>query len=385
MRDPLFNAIKDALSGTLDGDVFEACFCDLLRDAYPDLVPLQGGSDDGMDGTIGEDGFLVCTTGTNVIGNLTGSLNQHLKVNGRRRRVVSVTSQELTPRKKRNLENRATELGFKLLQIIDQPALIPRLYHSPQWRKELLGISGHPPALTAIARTRRPLLDVNLVGRGDTIEWLRNSDGDRMLVGGPGSGKTAVTTSLAREGWGLFVSTENTEALADAVRDQRPSVVIVDDAHIDPDQLVRLRHLRETIGATFDLLATTWPGGESAVRESLGDAAEDRIHVLPLLTRDELVEVVRRAGISGPPDLVKLIVDQASNQPGLAVTLAGAARAGSFEDLTSGRALARYLTTWLSLTAESHEQAVLAAFSLGGSSGIEIQVVSTALALRADS
>src|SRR5438105_4243888 len=48
-RDPHHSAILSALNGHLDPEVFEACAADLLREVYPSLSPVRGGSDQGFD------------------------------------------------------------------------------------------------------------------------------------------------------------------------------------------------------------------------------------------------------------------------------------------------------------------------------------------------
>lgn len=92
----------------LDEDRFESCSNSLLRKEWPTLVPIPGGTDSGMDGATSSSGpFLVSTTGEDVIGNLTKSLKSHLKNGGLRRSLLLATSQELTQRRRQNLEKRA--------------------------------------------------------------------------------------------------------------------------------------------------------------------------------------------------------------------------------------------------------------------------------------
>jgi len=100
---------------------------------------------------------------------------------GSRRRVVLVTSQALTQRRRRNLERRAEEKGFVLVHVYDRAAMADRLYGSPAWCLELLNLTGSPPALSVVPLTRRPLLGEVLVGREDDLMWLRVWDGDRLV------------------------------------------------------------------------------------------------------------------------------------------------------------------------------------------------------------
>ncbi len=54
IRDPFYQDIIQGLSGRLDPELFEQCASDLLRNIYPALVPIRGGSDAGMDGAISD-------------------------------------------------------------------------------------------------------------------------------------------------------------------------------------------------------------------------------------------------------------------------------------------------------------------------------------------
>src|SRR5258708_24836480 len=118
IRDPFYKQILEALDSSLDGDCLELCVNALLRKEMPTLVTIRGGTDSGMDGATGADGpFLIATTGADVIRNLTSSLRSYLKDGGSRRTCVLATTQELSRRRRTNLENRANQLGFSLLQI----------------------------------------------------------------------------------------------------------------------------------------------------------------------------------------------------------------------------------------------------------------------------
>ncbi len=146
MKDPHYRKILEGLGGALDPQVFEACAVDLLRGVYPGLVPVHGGQDYGMDGAIadgeGEPYPLVVTTAEDVIRNLTKNLYSYVEGNGRRRRVVVATSRPLTARRRKNLEERAREKGFTLVQIHDRWDIASRLYRDSRWTHELLGLTG---------------------------------------------------------------------------------------------------------------------------------------------------------------------------------------------------------------------------------------------------
>jgi hypothetical protein len=384
IRDPFYRDIVERLSGRLDPDLFERCASDLLRDEWPTLVPVRGGTDAGMDGAIakgeGPAFPLVCTTAQDVIGNLTHSLNSYLRDGGSRRQVVLATSQNLTQRRRRNLEKRASEKGFVLVQVYDQAAMADRLYRNPAWCRELLNLTGAPSALSVLPRTKRPLLGEELVGREEDLAWLREANQDCLLTGVPGSGKTFLLYRLALEGWGLFVTTDELTEIAGALRAQQPQVVIVDDAHLNPELVIGLRRLREETGVDFALVATSWRGESDEVIEAL-NLTEAQIRELPLLTRDEIVEVVENSGVRGPVDLVREIVDQAEGRPGLAVTLAYLCLRGGVREVALGEVLKRSTVTAFERLVGEVTTQVLAAFALGGDAGMRPTVIGRVLEL----
>jgi len=372
-RDPFYEDIVTGLKGTLNPDMFEHCAGDILRDAFPGLVPIRGGADAGMDGAVA-DGTglafpLVCTTAKDVIGNLTKNIKSYVEKGGERRSAVLATSRFLTPKKRQNLVGRAKELGFQLVQVFDGTAIADRLYQSPEWTRALLGLTGQPSALSAMPCTRRPLLNVAPIGREKDADWLRGSVGDRLVVGQPGCGKTFLLHSLVREGWGLFLVDGHRDALAVAIRKQRPHTVVVDDAHVDPQFLTELRHLRTELHASFDIVATGWSGTEDTVREHLG-IPSDSVRKLGLLSRNEIVEVIRTAGLHARNDIMRELVNQSEGLPGLAVTLATEVLRGDLVDVVGGDVLIRHVARLLSREETETALCAMAALSLGGERGM---------------
>ena len=386
IRDPFYRQIIARLKeGGLDPELFEQCAADLLRAIYPTLVPIRGGADSGMDGAIadgkGEPFPLVSTTGKYVIGNLTRSLRSYLQDARKRRKVVLATSQKLSPKRIANLYERADELGFILVNVYTQEAMADLLYRSPKWCLELLNLTGDPPPLSAVPRTERPLFTHALVGREADLFWIRQNSGDRLLVGQPGSGKTFLLRKLVMEGEGLFVVSENHGEIAVALRAEQPEVLIVDDAQLYRELLKDLRHIRETTGAKFSILASCWPGDKGIIKQAL-NLPESRVHSLDLLTRDEIVEVIKATGIRGPNQLVRELVDQAEGRPGLAVTLAHLCLQGGVQEVTLGDALSRDVLKFFEPIVGQAASEILAAFSIGGDSGMPMKVVADGLGLK---
>ena len=385
MTDPFHRQILTALQDRIDPLAFQACMCDLLRDIFPGLVPITGGTDGGMDGAVadgqGEPFPLVCTISKDVIGNLTHNLDSYLKNGGQRRQVVLATSQSLTPQRQHRLRKRAQEKGFVLLQVYEQSGVADRLYYSPRWCKELLGLSGTPPALSTLPRTRRPLIEIDLIGRDADVEWLKTTTGDRLITGQPGSGKTFLLHHLAREGWGLFLVGDDRAEIADALRQQRTEIIIVDDAHEDTGRLQCLRYLRREMNQDFAIVATCWEGERNAVAEALESLDPSRIRPLELLTRQQILEILRQAGVRARDDFLRELVDQAANKPGLATTLAVLWLRGAWMDVLQGEALSRSLMTELKRLVGDAATDFLAALSIGGDHGMPLAIIQEFLGL----
>ena len=385
MRDPLYTAIEEGLSKPLDHDTFELCAASLLRSLYPTLVPVRGGHDAGMDGYVAPaDGppiILVATTGADLVRNLRKNLQSHLRKNGRARRAIFATSQsppnEGSQRLK--LETAAKKLGFQLVNSVFRSWFADQLYSAPHWRKELLGLTGATPALSAIPPSRRPSIVLPLVGRQQVLERLRAIDGDTLIVGKPGIGKTAVLRELVGEDWGLFLVDDSNERLPDAIREQRPSRIILDDAHFSPGRLTKLRQLREEIDGDFRIVAVTWPGAKDAVFGDLGLSAR-HVEIGPL-SRDDIVTVIAQAGIKGPVDFVREIVNQAMGRPGLATTLALMSLNGKAQEVVTGEALLQDTRVTYRDALGDQSADVLAVMALSGGAGVDFDTIATALKL----
>lgn len=376
IRDPLYRQIVAALNQPLNRELFEHCAVNLLRQVYPTLVPILGGGDSGMDGAIADPDSspfpLVCTTGTDVIGNLTQSLSTYIRDGGTARRAVSVTSQSLTPRRRDHLFARAQELGFQLIQVHEQSDVADRLYRNPEWCRDLLGIAGNRPALSAVPLNMRPSLGDELVGREADISWLEEITEDRLLVGQPGIGKTALLRTLVSESNALFVVDRDIGRIHDVLRAEQPRLLIVDDAHLCSSFLSELRHLREHTGENFLIVAATWPGAETFTAEAL-NLPPSAIRSLDLLTRNQIVEVIRGTGLEGPRDLVRTIVNQAEGRPGLAVTLVHMCLRGDIRGVALGEALSRNTRTTIQSLVGPEASYLLAAFALGGEDGLTLE------------
>lgn len=383
-KDPFFREIIERLGLELDPNLFEACANDLLIDAYPSLAPVPGGQDAGMDGAIGDgegEPFpLVATTGKDVLGNLTRSLNSYIE-EGRRRKVILATSQHLSPKRTRNLYDRARELGFTLIDVHSRDDIANRLYRRPDWCRELLNLSGRPSAFSEFPKSERPVLNNTLIGREADMIWLFSTSGDRLLIGQPGCGKTFLLLKYVTEGKGYYVVDHDREQIANGIREYQPTTLIVDDAGAQLSLIAELKHLRNELGVQFDILASCWHIDEPILRQTL-NLGTSSVRFMELLTRDQIVKVINDVGLIGPNELVKEIVDQAEGRAGLAALLAYLCLLGDVREVFGGEALTESILRYMTRSGGNRARYVLAAFSIGGEAGMKPQDVADSLGMN---
>jgi len=386
IHDPLYRKIIERLDDRLDPTTFQHCANDLLMKVFPTLAPMQGGDDQGMDGAIadvaGDPTPLIATTDEKVLRNLRMSLTSRIKSGTANRKAVLATSRRLSNKKKRDCHEEAEKQGFHLINIYDQLWFAGKLYRDSVWRQQLLGLSGDPPALSAIPFSVSASAGQKLVGREADRSALLALSGDRMLVGQPGSGKSFLLGKLALEGEALFIVSDNPCAIANAIREhERIPLLVVDDAHKGKQQelLRTMLQLRNDLCASFHICAVSWPGREVKHIQDMLGVAEQQVLELGPLTIDEIVEVLSEFGLPGPRWLVADIVQQAEGRPGLAVTLATACLFGDWSDVVSGRRLEETVLNHVARVLTEEVRAVLASLALGGDTGLPMSVVAHSL------
>ena len=382
-RDPLYNAIKQAINGQIDPTLFERCAVDLLQPTYKAaLVPIEGGSDDGFDGAFSslEGPYpLITTTAKDVLSNVRRNLTKYLAKHPNDLKLAVVAAREsLSQKRRNNIQAAAGEHGVQLVNIHDQHDFVGRLYRSPEWRLELLGIPGNPPALSALPLSSRTFNDPIVIGREQELDQIRSHDGDLLVVGQPGSGKTFLHQMLALSGHCLFLIDSDRGRIADDLRKTDIRCVVVDDAHANPSTLAHLRHLRTELGLPFAIHANCWPGHDERCRTELS-LSTDAVMLLEPLTRKDIARILADCGISGSDQLIGLLLDQAAGKPGLAATLAETCRLGEVSAVWSGEALARQLLTGRQVEDSEQERSILAAFGIGGEAGMPLNAVANAL------
>lgn len=307
LRDPFYRQIEARLSGLLDANLFERCACDIINKDGLHVAPIPGGNDYGMDGAIADwedvPFPLVCTISNDVSGNLKRNIKRYIKMGGTRRKVMVSTPRQLTPKRRWYLEKCATELGFTLIECYDRARLVRLLYQSPLWCRDLLGLTGDLPALSIFPRSMRHSFDIPLIGRDGDLERLISIEGDRLLVGQPGSGKTFLLAALARENDGAFVVSDDIVAISASFRELHPSILIIDDAFQRKELITSLLHYRRETGAGFAIIASCWPSDRYLIENTLA-LSSSAIHMLCPLIIPQMADIVRHAGVAGPDELV---------------------------------------------------------------------------------
>ncbi len=379
IRDPLYLAILRRLDDPLDDKVFELFAVDIVRQEFPSAVPVVGGSDAGLDGAVGNLTGpripIIATTSNRVRDNVRRNVKRYKgEWKEHSGGLIVATSAALNPRRQKNVFDLVKELGFHLVHLYERGAIAERLYYTPRWRLELLGLPGDPPALTQLPpRIVASPTDL-LVGRDDDLEWLADTAGNRMLFGLPASGKTFLLEGFARENDGYFVNTSDPAAIADGVRELQPKALIVDDAHAKHEVLAEVIRVRSSTGAQFDIITTAWTGPHEQVREALG-LPSTQVRELSLLRRRQIAEVINETGIAGPGWLMRSLLDQADGRVGLAVTLARLCLLGDVEEVVFGEALLRVVRSALDEPGGLNATTLLAPFAVGGRDGLPLEEV----------
>lgn len=383
-QDPFYRKIIEGLNGELDRDLFEDCAADILRTNHPTLVPIRGGQDAGMDGAVadsmGEPFPLVTTTGKKVSGNLGRNLDSYVENGGIRRKVILATTQSLTPRRINYLYTVTRKKGFTLIQIYEQVGIANLLYRDPAWCRDLLGITGDPPALSTVPIGARSAISIEPIGRRGELDWLRNNNEDVLLVGQPGSGKTFLMHKLAMESKGLFAISSDRGELANSMRELNPNIVFVDDAGYFDNLLLALRHIRQELDLSFTIIASCWPSDTNELVEKL-NLSHNQVFQLNLLDREKIVKIINAVGIKGPNQLVREIVDQSGGRPGLAITLTNLCIQREFPEFISGDALMRASFRFFDSADREIVKSILASIAIGGDFGMKMKVVADYLQL----
>ncbi|MBN1910202.1 MAG: hypothetical protein JW818_10715 [Pirellulales bacterium] len=226
----------------------------------------------------------------------------------------------------------------------------------------------------------RSLKDVPLLGRDADVRALLAKDGDIVLSGQPGSGKTFLLYHLASIWGGQFVISQDIDGVLRFLEVDCPALLILDDVTERLPLAERLFHWRKTSEREFRVVVVCWPFESDKVLNTL-HLSKRTIFELPLLPSDTIASLIEQrfkiADLTPRIDIVREIRRQADGRPGLAIDLTDAVL-----EETSTRALLEGDVYWR-LTRGAYERVggedtdvILAGFSVGGSDGIIKESVS---------
>jgi hypothetical protein len=111
------------------------------------------------------------------------------------------------------------------------------------------------------------------------------------------------------------------------------------------------------------------------VIEALGGLPESRVHNLGLLPRAQILKIFHELDVRPRDEILRDLVSQAGNKPGLAVTIALLWRQGEWQKILDGTILSRTLLSLFKGLTGVEVADVLAAFSLGGRRGMSLESV----------
>ncbi len=235
-------------------------------------------------------------------------------------------------------------------------------------------------ALSTMPRTNRPVFTSALIGRDEDLEWFRRGDEDKLLFGQPGSGKTFLFRKLVDEGQGLFIVSRDRRELVFALDTMRPKAVIIDDDLNDDQLLLDLLQLRQQSSFRFSIWVGCWPGDRERIQRVL-HLTQGQIRELGLLDQDQIVSVIKGAGLGGPNGLIHEIVIQAEGRPGLAVTLVYLCSQGDVQRIITGEALRTEIVPFFTRMIGPKAVELLAAFAVSGDAGMATEAVADYLQL----
>lgn len=376
--------ITAKLDAGVDAAVFERCAVALMANHYENVVGIEGGSDGGRDGDIiapiagapDSRGRILVTTGDSL-DNLKSSHKTWKKFwdageTFRVDQLVMVTSNSLSDTKRRNIETYCKTHKLPVPHFYTRQWLVDSLRRDPELRVELTGVAGRLEALTT--KASGPSSSTGLFGRDEELQRLRAavaSTNDVSLSGVPGVGKSRLLAEL--EGDVHFVDRLAHDYLVDDLFAIEPSIVVLDDAHLDLELLEQLVSIRSKERLGFTIVAATWPGVEARVEAMLNDPARVGVDRLARAALDQMIQALGVHGIHAR----SLILEQSDGRPGWAVILSRLVVDGAGDDLVTGQSLLDQVASFATAIAGSAvlNEALACIAALGAATLEDIEVI----------
>ena len=241
------------------------------------------------------------------------------------------------------------------------------------------------PVLSSIPLNCRALTDVPLLSRDDDVTRLRQTTGDLIISGQPGSGKTFLLYHLSKEWNAKFLVSRNEGDILSYLHFSLPSVTIIDDAQDWLEILPRLIHFRKETGKAFRIIAACWPFEEPDLIRvmQLNTRSLYRLSLLPANTIAQLVKGrFEAAGYQVDKWLIREIREQAAGRPGLALRLVDLLlEDGSLKSLKDGQVHFELIDRAFRHFEGVDTRLTLAAFAVGGKTGMSKGNVASVLGI----
>lgn len=329
---------------------FEDCATSLISHEYPDLAPVTGGTDHGLDAELVKPnkqilGLIITSSRTwdGAKHSLRGSLRSAREHERPVDQVLVANLAEVNRQKRIKLRDIAKEFGCELIQVYDRAWFANAFLANPEWRQKILQIAGGAFSLSRAPRGVRPDdRQLPTVGRDDLLATASSAEDDLVLWGVPGVGKSHVAGRLPGA---LFLEQHTPpERLLDDLLSTNPQMVIVDDAGARAHDLERLLHARRAENLTFRVAATCWPHEKKSVGDQLTGALPLEVD---LLTREEIGILLRERGITRTSVLAHLL-EQAQGRPAWALNLADLlVSQGDWQSVWTGQAVREQIRAFL--------------------------------------
>lgn len=242
---------------------------------------------------------------------------------------------------------------------------------------------GRDSGLFVTPRSVRGSVCKTLFGRDEDVAELVAADGDRLVVGQPGVGKTSVLSTLVNKTRGYFLRSFNESALTSQLRAENPGVIAVEDAHLYLDRIKALQAIRHEHSLNFRIVADCWPTHRDELVVLMELPVASVIELRPI-SNPLIIAMAKEVGIGGPDRFFHHLVRQSMGYPGRAAMLLRCCREGNQEDMQeffSGDSIARWTRRLVEQSSGPEAMDVLSCLALGRDTGIELSRIANYLDL----
>ena len=241
-----------------------------------------------------------------------------------------------------------------------------------------------PRGLSSIPLNYRDI-DVPVIPRENDIHAIADFDGDFILSGQPGSGKTFLLYQYSDRLDALFIITDDFQKVKAELDYSCPNIVIIDDAIVSIHMIQALMQYRLANGKDFKIAAICWPFEKMQLMGVMG-ISKRAVHDISLISADEMADYIdnyfKSKGRQADNILIKKIRRQAAGRPGLAIRLMQLLLDNGIEELFEGRPFYEIIDQLSSRIEGEQIEVVLAAFAVGGKAGMSSADVSKNLGLN---